>query len=349
MTLKTNLALVTLTFSSLAWPVLARAQGPVTTVTLGPDQIGFVRTAQGITTRISFTEDVTEIICGDLYDPASGKGGFVVQRSGSDVFVKPIASKGMSNLFVKTGEGGKHTFNFDLLIVPTNQANRVVNVIGVSVRAGPENDGAPPTAATQRSAAQDTTSMQQVSDRDGTLERRKAEIEQLARHEANEILRSARQQAARVIAEAEAKLEGADKQIAERSQQESENRFVRNLLLGIRESRIASPRAVLKKVVISLDPRVLTFDDRSYLRYTIQNTGDRQFSFSAISLEAFSDGAAETIPIEIAQSKSENLVAPGESLAGVITFDSKQPGPKARLTLYFRGEDNIAIARLVIQ
>ena len=63
---------------------VAHAQSAVTTIVLGPDQIGKVKTAQGISTRITFTEPVSEIICGDLYDAASGKGLFVVQSSGNE-------------------------------------------------------------------------------------------------------------------------------------------------------------------------------------------------------------------------------------------------------------------------
>src|SRR6185295_6570731 len=80
----------------------ARAQGTVTTIVLGPDQIGKVKTAQGISTRMTFPEPVTEIICGDLYDAASGKGLFVVQSSGDErqrgnsVYLKPVATKGVS-------------------------------------------------------------------------------------------------------------------------------------------------------------------------------------------------------------------------------------------------------------
>src|SRR6185369_1511162 len=109
------------------------AQSPVVTLQLGSDQIGVVRTAVQITTRISFNEPVAEIICGDLYDAGSGKGTFVVQRSGSaekpgnDVFIKPVVPKGQSNMFVRTGDG-KHTYNFDLKIVAPEQAHRVVNV-----------------------------------------------------------------------------------------------------------------------------------------------------------------------------------------------------------------------------
>lgn len=105
------------------------AQSPTTTITLGPNQIGVVKTAERITTRISFPETVKEIICGDLYDPATGRGGFVVQGSNMDVFLKPIASKGISNIFVKTGEKGEFIYSLDLVIVPVSEAYRIVTIL----------------------------------------------------------------------------------------------------------------------------------------------------------------------------------------------------------------------------
>ncbi|HET8678250.1 MAG TPA: hypothetical protein VFO63_20775, partial [Blastocatellia bacterium] len=45
---------------------VARAQAPISSMALGPDQIGKVRTAPGITTKISFPDKVFESICGDL-------------------------------------------------------------------------------------------------------------------------------------------------------------------------------------------------------------------------------------------------------------------------------------------
>ena len=101
---------------------------PISTVTLGPDQIWIVKTAQKISTRISFSEPIKEIICGDLYDPASGTGSFVIQRIEKDIFVKPILTKGISNMFVKAGEKGEYMYNFSLLIVPHDQAHLIVNV-----------------------------------------------------------------------------------------------------------------------------------------------------------------------------------------------------------------------------
>jgi len=58
----------------------ASAQSPVATLALSPDRIGEIKTAPGITTMIRFPDPVQEIICGDLYDPATGKGTFVIQR-----------------------------------------------------------------------------------------------------------------------------------------------------------------------------------------------------------------------------------------------------------------------------
>ena len=104
------------------------AQTLVTTMKLGRDELGLVKTSQGISTKISFPEGINEIICGDLYDPADGRGNFVVQRSGRDLFIKPVKSTGVSNLFVKTGEQGEYTYSFELLVVPVTQSFRIVNI-----------------------------------------------------------------------------------------------------------------------------------------------------------------------------------------------------------------------------
>ena len=80
----------------------AAAQSAVATLALSADRIGEIKTAQGITTMIRFPDAVQEIICGDLYDPGTGKGTFVVQRSGpadhpgNEVFIKPVSVRGAS-------------------------------------------------------------------------------------------------------------------------------------------------------------------------------------------------------------------------------------------------------------
>jgi TonB family protein len=100
-----------------------------TTLTLGPDQLGVIKTASKFSTRISFREPVREVICGDLYDPVKGTGSFVIQQIDNEVYIKPIATKGMSNMFVKIGTRENRTFNFDLVIVPPKEANFIVNIL----------------------------------------------------------------------------------------------------------------------------------------------------------------------------------------------------------------------------
>jgi hypothetical protein len=338
---------------------VARAQSPISSMALGPDQIGKIRTAQGITTRITFPEPVQEIICGDLYDPGTGKGTFVAQRGGTserpsnDVFIKPIAARGMSNLFIKTGENGQHTYNFDLEVVTVAQAQRVVNVTQAvpatqqGSEAGPRgtqpassNGTQPASVSNQMTAEQEKTARE--------LEKQKAEIQQ-SRKDADELLRSARQQADRIMAEAQAKLSDAEHTSAERGGDEVERRFVKALMLGLREAKINNPRVQAKKIIISLDPRVLTLDDKSYLRYTIQNAGDKEFIFSAISLETVGETDSRPVTIQIVQSKADNKLEAGESLAGVIVFEAGLITSKDKLRLYVRGEDSTEIARVNIQ
>lgn len=325
-------------------PVISRAQSAVTSLSLGPDRIGEIKTAQGITTMIRFPDPVQEIICGDLYDAATGKGTFVVQRSGaadhpgSEVFIKPVASKGVSNMFVKTGDG-KHTYSFDLTIVSTPQgAYRMVNVTDPAAPVTP----VPPTATEQRSAETEKPAPD--------FERLKAEAEQQARQKAAEILRTAQQQADRKTAEAEAKMAEAERFAPQRAAQEIEHRFLQAVMLGLREMKVNTTRVVTaKKAVITLDPRVLLFDDKAYLRYTIQNTGDKDFTFASLSLEVSDGKNSKALAAEINQSKSVNSLPPGESLTGVIVFDPKQIATKQKLMLLVRGEDSAELAHLTIQ
>ncbi len=122
-----------LTVSSAAlFPLLLStvvAQSMVTTMKLSRDELGLVKTSQRITTKLSFPERIKEIICGDLYDPADGRGNFVIQRSDNDLFLKPVLPTGISNLFVKTGENGEYTYSFELLVVPATESFRIVNIV----------------------------------------------------------------------------------------------------------------------------------------------------------------------------------------------------------------------------
>ncbi|MEK6325304.1 MAG: hypothetical protein AABN33_26995 [Acidobacteriota bacterium] len=331
-------------FLSFAAALSASAQSPVVTLALSADRIGEIKTAQGISTMIRFPDAVQEIVCGDLYDLSTGKGTFVVQRSGTadhpgnEVFIKPVSMKGASNMFVKTD--GKHTYSFDLTIVPTTQAHRMVNI----------TDLAPGTAT--NSGALTPPSDQRSSDPEkppADIERLKAEAERQVRQKAGEILRNAQQQADRKIAEADAKLAEAERLAPQRADQEIERRFTQALMLGLREAKVSNTRVTAKKVVITLDPRMLLFGDKAYLRYTLQNTGAKDFAFTAMSLEAGEGKEAKSLTAVVHQSKPENSLAPGESLTGVIALDPKQVGTKQKLTLFVRGEGSAELARVTIQ
>ena len=304
---------------------VANAQSPIITVTLGPNQIGQVKTTQGITTRITFPEPVREIICGDLYDPATGRGSFVVQRIDNDVFLKPVVSKGLSNLFVKTGEKGEHTYGFDLQVVSIDQAHRIVNV---AVASGAHGQAQQPSGDPSEEAKKVLNAAQQQAD----------SIITLANQQASEIYQRAVQRA-----------EDLDRKSAERAQQEIELRFQRAMIQGVREMKSADSHVVAKKVSLTLDPRVLTFDDKSYLRYTIKNEGDQEFGFSGLTLERRSGKQTLTIPATVIQGRVENKLNPGEALIGIIVFDAKEVGAGDKLTLYIRGANNTEIARLNIQ
>ena len=302
---------------------IARAQSPATTIALGPNQIGLVKTTQGITTRITFPDAVRDIICGDLYDANTGKGGFVVQRIDNDVFLKPVVSKGLSNLFVKTGEKGDHTYSFDLEVVQVSQAYRIVNITNAPTASA---------ALPQQADASAETAMLRN-----------------ARQQSDQILAQANQRASEVYAQALKRTEELDRQATARAQQEVEDRFVRAMIQGVRDIKTNESHAAARKITITLDSRVLTFDDKSYLRYTIKNNGDKEFYFNAISLETGSEKTAVAIPIKVIQGRIENRLKPSEAIMGIIVFDPKTVALDDKLTLYVRGEGNAEIARLSIQ
>ena len=315
---------------------IARAQSPTTTIALGPNQTGLVKTTQGITTRITFPDVVRDIICGDLYDAATGKGGFVVQRIDNDVYLKPVISKGVSNLFVKTGEKGDHTYSFDLDVVSISQAYRMVNI--TNAPSAPAAQPANTDASTDASAKVLSLTQQQAE-----------EMLSTARQQADRVIAQANQRASETYAQALKRTEELDRQASERAQREVEDRFLRAMIQGVREVKTNDSHAAAKRVTLALDPRVLTFDEKSYLRYTIKNIGDKDFAFNAISLERSFDKQSALVPAKVVQGRVENKLKPGETIIGIIVFDAKAINAGDRLTLYVRGEDNSEIARLNIQ
>jgi len=239
-------------------------------------------------------------------------------------------------MFVKTD--GKRTYSFDLTIVSTALAHRMVNV----------TDLVPGTNASPPASAPETRSSEPEKPAPD-FERLKAEAEQQGRQRAAEIIRGAQQQADRRIAEADAKVAEAERAALQRADQEIERRFMQALMLGLRETKVSNTRATAKKVVITVDQRMLIFDEKAYLRYTIQNTGDKDFVFTALSLEVSDGKEAKPLTAVVNQSKPENTLSSGESLTGVIVFDPKDVAAKRKITLFVRGEDSAELAHVTIQ
>jgi hypothetical protein len=242
-----------------------------------------------------------------------------VQRSGNEIFLKPIPAKGFSNLFVKTGAARESIYNFDLEIVPPQQATRIVYVKDLPAES-------PPPAAPAANLAT-------------------ADLLAKASQEAEEILRNAKQKAARVVAEAEQRASELERQAADKAGQEVERRFSRALLLGLRERKVLKPSVTIKNLRVLFYPVILIFDDRAYLRYAIQNLRDEEFSFASISLEAIRGSQKQDVPLKITQNKDDNRLSPSETLAGVAIFDPKQIEAD-KLVFLIKGADDKEIARV---
>jgi hypothetical protein len=317
----------------------AAAQKLIVTLKLDGDQIGLVSTAQGLTTRLAFPDPVKEVICGDLYDPASGKGTFVVQRSDNDVFIKPITTRGVSNLFVRTGDKLHRIYNFDLSIVSFDKAYRVVNVesepAARQTAPGAKPSGGAALANETGSAAGSLATDDSAKD---------------ARTQAEEIIKAARQQASRIVAEAQQSVDEMQRQAIVEAPQQAQRRFVSALLGGLTATRISNAQVVTqKKVIVRLDKEMYTFEGRTYMRYTIQNSGKENFVYSAIRLEVGATPASEKqVPAEVIQSKPENKVVPGETVAGILVFDQKLTNPKDKLILSVQGNDDNTLTHIVV-
>lgn len=326
----------------------AKAQAQVTSITLAQDQLGTVQTSVNYTTKISFPEVVTSVICGDLYDQNTQRGTFVIQSqpNDKDIFIKPVQKQGNSNMFVKTSSG--KTYNFRVIVVPQDKAHIVVNVS--DPKSTPANNDPQPNSGGSSKPTENNPPNTTPCISEADLARRKDEIEQAAQNKADEIIRKARGDANRIVNEAEARSSDMLRTANEKASKAGEERFKQTLMQGVQQVNIENTRASSKRIVVQLDPKIWVFDGKSYLHYTIQNVSNQDFTFSAISLEAGQPkGTMQPIPVELTQQKSENTLAPQESLAGVIAFDAKMISPKDRLELLIRDADNVEVIKIRIQ
>lgn len=218
------------------FPLAPRADA-VVRLSAGGERIAEIRTARGVTTMISLPAEAKEAVCGDLFDAQSGNGCFVIQRSGRDLFLKPLKASGSTNLFVKTDSA---TYAFDLSVVPPGRAMRIVFV---------------ETAAPDRALAAERANLER--DRAG-LER---DREQLAKDRAAAVIELDRSRAA-IAEEANARAEGiARSWIADGA--------VDGAVLSRRSARGRSG------IEVTLGSVAVRIGDRTALRCTVRNSGSK--------------------------------------------------------------------------
>jgi hypothetical protein len=163
------------------------------------------------------------------------------------------------------------------------------------------------------------------------------------------LIKQAEQRATDMDRQSQERSADRDRQAAAQAVTEVRNRFARAMLRGLKEVKVNNTYVAPRRVDIILDSNILTFDDKAFLRYVMKNNGDKEFTFSALSLEKGLRSSAQIIPTEVIKGKPENNVLPGEMVTGVIIFDSKLVDQADRLTLLVRGVDNAEIARLTIK
>jgi vacuolar-type H+-ATPase subunit H len=345
--LKLAVKIFSLLVTCLPLVVQANAQDSgIASITLSAEQVGKIKTALSISTRIAFPRNIKEIVCGDLY--IEGKGTYLIQRGGSnnepgnDFFIKPVSqSRTISNMFVRTDDG--HVYNFDLTVVAKPElAHRTVNVYDPQPGSAKPRDG-----ASGNGQPTGTNPENGPCPSEADLKKKEGEIVQAAQNKADDIVRRAREQANQIIIDAEAQRAEMNRDNGQRGSQEAETRFRQGIMGGIQSTSVKNTSATWDKVKIMLDPQMLTFDGKTYLRYILQNLRATDFAFTAIGLEVGS--SKQTVAIEWTQSKSDNTLTTAESLTGVIVFDQKNVAPKDKVYLVLRGENDTEIGRINIQ
>jgi hypothetical protein len=310
---------------------VAAPNSGIVSLQVSPDTIATIRTAQGVITRIALPDEATEAICGDLFDPATSQGSFVITKSGTDVFIKPLVAKAQSNLFIKTGKPeSKDTptvFNFDVVVVPSAQAYRVVNV-------------------NLPSYAVQVEALKEEARRSVEAERQKMQEELKQQYDAR--LKEFETQSAGTLEGERKKLSAeADRRAAELAMR----RLVDGILQGFNGVPIFERRGRSEQMVVELDAVAYTFEGKLYVRYTIDNEGSGELTYREpkLAIRTVQD-RERAVPASVYTSRGEYSVPAGEQTQGVIVFERPrmQRGERLYLTIRVDNERYVQL-RLVEQ
>jgi hypothetical protein len=278
----------------------------IITLEAGPEVITTVRTAIGLTTRIALPEEATAAICGDLFDASSNTGSFVIDRSGNDVFIKPMAPKAASNLFIKTKS---ITYNFDIVVVTTAQAYRVVNI-------------------NSRRTSANTAAIEQE------LGVRRAQLEQEMDRKLGERKRQLEQESAATLASEKQRLSDE----AERNAVDlAVRRLVDGIMRGLNGVQVRDRRAQVGDFQVELDPTGYTFEGKLYVRYFVTNRAGTQLVYPEPRIVLRTASSERPIQSVTYAQRGDLRVGPGATVTGVIVY--QPPALK-------RGERVVFVIRL---
>ncbi len=290
-------------------PAASPASG-IIFVDVTPDSIVTIKTAQNVVTRVALPAEAKQAICGDVFDAASGTGTFVIDRSGNDVFIKPLATKGQTNLFIKTE---KEVYNFDLTVVTTAQAYRVVNVNLPPY----ERQIAEQKANAAREIARDRAAME--AEMNGKLADRQRELEQTN----SDLLASER---AKLRAETD-----------RRATDLAMRRVADGVMQGFTTVPLREKRGTIDQLDVAVDDAGYVFEGRLYVRYRVTNRGTSEATYSEPKVYVRAGETDRAIVSSAISGRGDFKVPAGQTVSGVVVFERVTLERGERLLLVVRG------------
>lgn len=290
----------------------APAASGIIFVDVTPDSITTLKTAQNLITRVAFPQDAKQAICGDLFDPATNTGSFVIDHNGTDVFIKPVTGKGQTNLFVKTDQA---TYNFDLVVVPPAQAYRVVNVNLPPFQKQIDDQKAEVAKQLESARADlDAEYEQKYQDR----------VHQLEAQSASDLATETK----KVRAEGDRK--AADM---------ATRRFVDGMLQGFTTVPLREKRGQSDQLEVAVDDVAYIFEGRLYVRLRVTNRGQRDVTYQEPKIIVQGPGQKDqTVATTVFTSRGDYKIPAGQNVGIVAVFERPSLEKGERVVLFIRGD-----------
>jgi hypothetical protein len=304
-------------------PTVSAGSSGILFVDVTPDTITTLKTAQNLITRVALPQEAKQAICGDLFDPATNTGSFVIDHNGNDVFIKPVAKSGQTNLFVKTDTA---VYNFDLVVVPPAQAYRVVNVNLPPY----EQQIAAQKAAAAREIEQQRTQLE--TDMAQELATRKTELDQKAQ--------------ADLAAEQKRLRTDADRRAADMATR----RFIDGILQGLSTIPLREKRGQYDQIEVVVDDSAYVFEGKLYVRFRLTNRGTKDVTYQEPKLLVQGGEKDRPVTTTLFTSRGDYKVPAGQSAAGIAVFERPSLDKGERIVLIVRGGgDRVVQLRLLEQ